>query len=228
MPDPVHLPGGAFSSSGHRSARTEQDASMTESAGVPSASTPRGPRTRRIGGLAIVLLLAACLVGVPAWWFNRAPSLVGGRTAAGFTFAPSPVESAAGAASIAFPDSQGRDEEILTFQSATAHFVTNTAHSKAVVAICRRRPGQSAIGAVPAHSVSRHCSQTRPIARGTTMQWAEGRSHKEYLLLILTPTTSGISRVDRVRYTYARDWRHGHQHGDDVAGGIDVAVRATG
>ena len=201
---------------------------MTESDDALPCSASRIPRTRRTRSAVLALLTASVLVGAPVWWFNRSPTLLGTETAMGFTFAPHPVEAAAAAVSLAIPDARGDGEETLTFQSASAHFATNTARSQAVVAICRPRRGQTPIGAVAARDVSTYCDRVLPIRRGTTMSWAEGRPADEYLILILTPTTTGFSRVDRVSYTYARDWRHGHQHGTDVTDGVDVGLRATG
>jgi hypothetical protein len=90
-----------------------------------------------------------------------------------------------------------------------------------------RRNGEEPIGAVAARDVSRFCSKVLPIADGTTMHWVDGSPPEQYILVTLIPRSAGTTRVDRVTFNYARDWRHGHQHGQDTDDEVDISIRAT-
>ncbi|MCW2786981.1 MAG: hypothetical protein JWP74_3498 [Marmoricola sp.] len=130
---------------------------------------------------------------------------------------------------ITLPDVHGNDSETLTFKSAVAHMTTNTAKSTATLAICDRRSGSDPIGAVNENNqtkISDYCTSLRTITNGTRLLWAQGWPPKEYILLVIRPEQAGTTRVDKVRYTYTRSWKHFHQQGSE-SGTVDITIHPS-
>jgi hypothetical protein len=168
-------------------------------------------------GIALAVTVVLALWGC-RWWTH--PDLLadhGDR----MSMDPRPVAEAARAAGVTFPETAD-DPTTLTFHSARGVLGADSARSKVSFFICRKIPGEDPIGFVN-DGLSAYCSDVRPIVDGTRLSYPDSQ---DYLVVVLTPTHPGRSRLVRVDLNYSLDRSHLFRHGTDTVA-MDMTVRAT-
>lgn len=180
---------------------------------------------RRWLWLAIGLVLVGGLLLAGRWW--TAPDLFL-DSGAGMRDSPRPVQRAALVVGVTAPDVEPENEpaELVFTDTASVEFAMNTAQSSAEVAVCRATSRESLIGSVRLGDLDKYCEEVVPVEDGVRM--TQGRwnaEHREYLIVTLTPTQAGETRLTGVSVSYRTDRSHFYRRGTDSID-LDVLIRA--
>ena len=156
--------------------------------------------SRRTLSIGVAAILVA-LVGGFFWWWSH-PALFLDVNASEWLEAQ-PLAHAAFSSSVTFPPQSGG--EVITLNSATAHFSENSAQAHATFVVCR-----GLIGGAGA-DLSKVCTSVRQLP--TTFRYLP--ESKDSVVIVITPTRAGRATVDAVTLNYDEGgsalWRQGSQ-----------------
>lgn len=161
----------------------------------------------------LVGLALACVLAWGGWtWIH--PTVLKDTSALGnFDFAPAPVGTTY---FMGVAGAKAEPREVVTLRSATPHFTTNTAHAKASFFICRTS-GMSGLGtSTSLASLNDVCLSLRPLGNGDRLSLFGGGGRDEVIMKLST-TQPGETRVDQVSFTYTRGRSHLWQRGTDIS-----------
>ncbi|MFO6462325.1 hypothetical protein [Aeromicrobium sp. MLTX1] len=203
-------------------ARSCQTLGVSTTSADPAASVPHPParhrRNRILAILVTIVLVVAVMVAWP-WWTH--PKAFGGL-GDGYESNPRPLEDSALSTTVVFPKIKGAPETV-TIRSLDAAFSENTAKAGATFWICHMTAGEDPIGAV--FDPEATCADMEKFT--APMRFEHGvRPDSDYLFVTITPTRSGVAKLESVDIDYSRSKRHLYQRGTEtIAADRVVTVR---
>lgn len=186
-----------------------------------AASGAQPARRRRSSILAILIAFVLVAAGMVAWNWWTHPKAFGGL-GDGHETDPLPLADSALSTTVVFPKVSGPPETV-TIRSLDATFSENTAEAGATFWLCHITAGEVPIGSVfdPESTCADIEKFTAPM-RFEHGVWPDS----DYLFVTITPTRSGVAKLESVDIDYSRSKRHLYQRGTEtIAADRVVTVR---
>ncbi len=171
--------------------------------------------------MAILVAIVLAAAGMVAWNWWTHPKAFGGL-GDGYEPDPRPLADSALSTTVVFPKIKGSPETV-TIRGLDATFSENTAKAGATFWICHMTEGEAPILAV--FDPESTCADIEKVT--TPMRFEHGvRPDSDYLFVTITPTRSGVAKLESVDIDYSRSKRHLYQRGTEtIAAARVVTVR---